>query len=161
MKALQDSDLHQGRPDFAIKRYCGLQPVSNHGYGEAKAADQRYNIYYICMDLYRIGIFCRNATETQRSHRILAIQVIGFSVHFYILLQPAPTIYTMLKIGDLSIPRSLKELPALITRLPTMLTILDAFDEWCVDVNVAGSPTISSPTLSKETFSRTESGRAS
>ncbi|ORX59381.1 hypothetical protein DM01DRAFT_1184652 [Hesseltinella vesiculosa] len=85
-------------PIWLLSGVMASSMLQTLGTEKHRAADQRHNNHCLCMDLYRLGVFCKNAIEVKRVHGILAIQVIGFSVHFYILLASAPTVHIMLKI---------------------------------------------------------------
>ncbi|KAG1038861.1 hypothetical protein G6F43_012620 [Rhizopus delemar] len=120
------------RPDMCITKSYGVKWSSSCGYGEAKASKQAEDHHVVCYDLLKVAAFCKNALDKQKFDGILGIQIVGRTIIFYVLLLPATKLYTMLKLAEIKLPDSLQGLTSLVTELPNILGVLDAFDNLCI-----------------------------
>ncbi|KAI8388561.1 uncharacterized protein BYT42DRAFT_611592 [Radiomyces spectabilis] len=76
--------------------------------------------------------FCKEALDEQLFKGILAIQVIGRAVMFYVHALPGQSLYTLISLARVRIPDSLETLPSMVTEVPAILKVLDVFDRLCV-----------------------------
>lgn len=120
------------RSDMWVTKSCGVKWTSSLAYGEAKPAIQGDNHFVVCKDLIKVIIFCKEALDDQLFEGILAIQVIGRTVVFYLLTLLTQSLYTLISLAHIIIPDSLQSLPSLATEIPTILKALDAFNRLCV-----------------------------
>ncbi|KAI8388647.1 uncharacterized protein BYT42DRAFT_491575 [Radiomyces spectabilis] len=125
-------DSSSTRPDMSVTKSCGVRWATTLAYGEAKPAIQGDDHYVVCRDLIKVARFCKDALDSQQFDGILAVQIIGRSVVFYLLTLPATSLYTMIPLATIKVPNSLNELPGLIYKVPDILKVLDCFDRVCV-----------------------------
>ncbi|CEI96017.1 hypothetical protein RMCBS344292_10188 [Rhizopus microsporus] len=111
---------------------CGVKWTSSLAYGEAKPAIQGDNYFVVCKDLIKVTMFCKEALDNQLFEGILAIQVIGRTVVFYLLTLLAQSLYALIPLAHIIIPDSLQSLPSLATEIPIIFKALRAFDRVCV-----------------------------
>ncbi|KAG1473430.1 hypothetical protein G6F56_000953 [Rhizopus delemar] len=105
-------DCSNKRPDGSImlKTYEKI----NLGFIEVKEEKCQNNETKLNKDLYRLGVFSKNAIDQNHLLGVLGVQVVGASISFYFTKQQCKGFYTMTEIDHLNTPKNLTELPQLI-----------------------------------------------
>ncbi|KAI9018625.1 hypothetical protein CLU79DRAFT_805155 [Phycomyces nitens] len=96
-------------PDICISRLHGMAWATNHGYGEVKSAAQGGNNYSICQDLLCVGVFCKNALDTQNMEGL----------------------YVMYELEKIKIPSCLYDFTKLIVDMTRVCRVLETFNHIC------------------------------
>ncbi|KAL0074353.1 hypothetical protein J3Q64DRAFT_1606276, partial [Phycomyces blakesleeanus] len=103
------------RPDAIISNVTQLEFDSALGFGEAKKVERNCNTYGLCHDLLRLAIFTKNMIDINKLNESLSFQIHGFNISFFLIRLDHHGIYTMVEVGHLKFPKSIKELPSLVT----------------------------------------------
>jgi hypothetical protein len=120
------------RPDLSITKTVGLKWSRSLGYGEAKPAARESDHYLVCQDLIKVVLFCKDSLDEHLMDGVLGIHIVGRTISFYVLVLPAIATYVMYLLAEIKVPDSIQGLPSLITELPSVLKVLDVFDNVCV-----------------------------
>ncbi|KAI9323807.1 hypothetical protein BX666DRAFT_1890627 [Dichotomocladium elegans] len=125
-------EVSSSRPDLSVTKSLGVKWATTLAYGEAKSAMYSDDHFIICKDLIKVARVCKDALDNQLFEGILAVQIIGRTVVFYLLTLPAQSIYTMIPLATIKVPDSINELPGLVYKVPDILKVLDIFERVCV-----------------------------
>ncbi|KAG0165213.1 hypothetical protein DFQ29_001722 [Apophysomyces sp. BC1021] len=105
------------------------------------ASAQAENKYLLAKDLVRLGIFAKNSIDVNNMKGVLAMQVIGRRVFFYIVILMYDGMYIMYEIGQLLIPAKLSDLSLYAGQVDTILDIISVYDNLCTAYNDDDLPT--------------------
>lgn len=153
LEAKAYADFTINRPDLCITKCCGVKWKSSLANGEAKPANSEKDRFALCNDLLKVAVFCKDGLDHQLMQGMLAIQIIGRTIKFYLLILPAKGLYVMLELATIKIPDSLQGLLRFVPELPNVLKILDVFHRVCVPViDVASAKNRYTPTLPRQKF---------
>ncbi|KAI8880948.1 hypothetical protein K501DRAFT_335044 [Backusella circina FSU 941] len=86
------------RPDAIISTLVQLKFGRHLGYGEVKPGDDSTTTQSLCVDTLKLTVLSRN-TCLKNEHPILAFQVNGFQLIFYVTQRIHHRFYTMIEIG--------------------------------------------------------------
>ncbi|KAI8388449.1 uncharacterized protein BYT42DRAFT_492348 [Radiomyces spectabilis] len=137
------------QPAICITRFCGANWEMNVGYGEVQCAARDKDDHVICRDLLKLTVSCKEALDEQLMEGMLAIQVLGRTIKFYLLVLPATGLYALIDLAVIEVPDSLKSLPSLVTEAANIIKVLDIFERLCVPASdVATTMSRRTPTLS-------------
>jgi hypothetical protein len=121
------------RPDAIISTVTQLEFNSELGFGEAKKVEKDCNANGLCRDLLRLAIFTKNTVDINKLNASLSFQIHGFNISLFLTRLDHHGIYTMVEVGHLKFPKSIEEIPSLVTlrNLKILLAINDAFWRLC------------------------------
>ncbi|KAI7901899.1 uncharacterized protein BX663DRAFT_474490 [Cokeromyces recurvatus] len=124
-----ESNCSNKRPDgcITLKTYEKI----SLGFIEVKEEKYRNDKNKLNKDLYKLGVFSKNAIDQNHLHGMLGIQTVGESICFYLTQQQCKGFYTMTEIDQLNVPKNLKELPQLIGFVDNLCNILHIFKTSC------------------------------
>ena len=124
-----------------------------------KTLADRTNHYKLNLDLYRLGIFSKDAIDVNNLNSVLAIQavgkcndknnsmtfsllidIIGSYLIFYLTQFKSDGLYLMVELHHLRFPLSLNELPRLIEYVDRLYDILNVFEQFCILTAVKERP---------------------
>ncbi|ORE07011.1 hypothetical protein BCV72DRAFT_206410, partial [Rhizopus microsporus var. microsporus] len=107
-----------------------LSSGSSVGYGVAKI-QQGCCSKSLCLDTLRLAIFTKNAIDVNKLDGVLAFQIHGLNINFYLLQLTAKCIYTFKEITHLRFPQSLEDLLSHFTliNIKKLLGVNNVF--WC------------------------------
>ena len=124
-----------------------------------KTLADRTNHYKLNLDLYRLGIFSKDAIDVNNLNSVLAIQavgkcndknnsmtfsllidIIGSYLIFYLTQFKSDGLYLMVELDHLRFPLSLNELPRLIEYVDRLYDILNVFEQFCILTAVKERP---------------------
>ncbi|KAI8096143.1 uncharacterized protein BX664DRAFT_382639 [Halteromyces radiatus] len=145
------------RPDSCIARLNGVKWDNTLAYGEVKCAGESDNLYGICKDTLRVGLFSKNALDVGKMKGILGFQAVGRTITFYLTTLLKDGLYTMMELAEITIPGSVDDLPKYLMDLTKVLLVLDVCDNWCTPVDldqIQLQSQRSRPTLSTPSFCR-------
>ncbi|KAI9488877.1 hypothetical protein BDB00DRAFT_884674 [Zychaea mexicana] len=125
-------EASSSRPDLSVTKSLGIKWATTLAYGEAKSAMYSDDHFIICKDLIKVARFCKDALDDQLFEGILAVQIIGRTVVYYLLTLPAQSIYTMIPLATIKVPDSINDLPGPVYKVPDILKVLDIFERVCV-----------------------------
>ncbi|CAO3663102.1 unnamed protein product [Rhizopus stolonifer] len=103
----------------------------NLGFIEVKEEKYQNNETKLNKDLYKLGVFSKNAIDQNHLLGVLGVQVVAASISFYFTKQQCKGFYTMTEIGHLKIPTNLIELPQLIGFVDNLCNLLHVFKTNC------------------------------
>ncbi|KAI8068433.1 hypothetical protein BC940DRAFT_299069 [Gongronella butleri] len=121
---------------LTLSRFCGANREANHGHALIRPPGPHNDALTINSDLFRITMDCKATMDKHKMTATLGIQAIGYSVAFYLLVQPVNETYTMFKLTEIDVPRCMTDLHGLIVKLPEMIMVLEAFDAQCLGQKV-------------------------
>ncbi|KAG1045025.1 hypothetical protein G6F43_011359 [Rhizopus delemar] len=130
------------------KRPDGVFNVASKsvGFVEVKPLCQSKFIQKINLDLYRLGIFCKNAIHANRLKMTMAAQAVGNNITFYIV-QNFNGVCTMTEIWHQRFPASIAELPSFLGFFDEFLDVVAIFFTGCVNNNICTENTYHSPVI--------------
>ncbi|KAG0162143.1 hypothetical protein DFQ30_003095 [Apophysomyces sp. BC1015] len=134
-------DYCQQRTARCISVLDGSNWGVTRGFSEAKCHSQAENKYLLAKDLVRLGIFAKNSIDVNNMKGVLAMQVIGRRVFFYIVILMYDGMYIMYEIGQLLIPAKLSDLSLYAGQVDTILDIISVYDNLCTAYNDDDLPT--------------------
>ncbi|KAI9033973.1 hypothetical protein CLU79DRAFT_714792 [Phycomyces nitens] len=108
---------------------------------EAKCHSQAENKYLLARDLVRLGIFAKNSIDVNNMKGVLAMQVVGRRVFFYIVILMYDGMYIMYEIGQLLIPGRIFDLSLYVGQVDTIVNIISVYDSMCTAYNDDDIPT--------------------
>lgn len=120
--------VNNERPDACISVLDGSNWGSTRGFSEAKCHSQAENKYLLAKDLVRLGIFSKNSIDVSNMKGVLAMQVIGRRVFFYIVTLMYDGMYIMYEIGQLLIPDKFSDLSLYVGQVNTILDIISVYN---------------------------------
>ncbi|CAG8476700.1 17897_t:CDS:2 [Cetraspora pellucida] len=123
----------QGRskqPDFVVSIVHQLQTSGIIFVGEVSPPSEKNNVYKNCNDLIRVGIFMKDcldsAIDLGADIKLLGFQCVGFTLDFYMMDLIQGT-YTMIHIGQFSVPASVKEMLSFVDEIEVLLVVQEIF----------------------------------
>ncbi|CAG8635767.1 1370_t:CDS:2 [Ambispora gerdemannii] len=91
---------------------------------------EKDNVYKNCNDLIRLGVFMKDcqdsAIDKGADIKVIGFQCIDYKIDYYIM-DLVRGIYTMVYIGQVTIPASIKEMSAFVDEMETLLKIQEIF----------------------------------
>ncbi|KAI8878081.1 hypothetical protein K501DRAFT_259306 [Backusella circina FSU 941] len=125
------------RPDATISKIQQRDFGQSLGFGEVKLARPTTDNHALCLDLLRLGAFCKNTIDMNKLQAALAFQINGFSIIFYLMRLRHDGMYIMQEIGRVAFPASLQDLAAFLSlkNIRTLLMVSDVFWRLCKPVN--------------------------
>ncbi|KAI9254089.1 hypothetical protein BY458DRAFT_521456 [Sporodiniella umbellata] len=107
------------------------------GFGEVKLARPTTDNHALCLDLLRLGAFCKDTIDMNKLQAALAFQINGFSIIFYLMRLRHDGMYIMQEIGRVAFPASLQDLTVFLSlkNIRTLLMVSDVFWRLCKPVN--------------------------
>lgn len=123
--------VNNERPYTCISVLDGSNWGVISGVSEAKCHSQAENKYLLAKDLVRLGIFAKNFIDVNNVKGVLAMQMIGRRVFFYIVILMCDGMYIMYEIGQLLIPAKLSNLSLYAGQVDTILDIISMYDNLC------------------------------
>ncbi|SAM09775.1 hypothetical protein [Absidia glauca] len=130
-KAPTSISISKRRPDASVDHAEGNHLQQTFGFGEVKSHSETKNHHAVSMDLIRLSVFSKNATDLGNLKGVLSFQAIGNQVTFYITKLLSDGLYVMLEIGHIEVPRSLRELASYLAHLDDVLNLVHAFHNEC------------------------------
>ncbi|KAI8967120.1 hypothetical protein BDF20DRAFT_1005100 [Mycotypha africana] len=73
------------RPDATISKIQQRNFGQSLGFGEVKVARPTTDNHALCLDLLRLGAFCKDTIDMNKLQAALAFQINGFSIIFYLM----------------------------------------------------------------------------
>ncbi|KAG1335627.1 hypothetical protein G6F62_006576 [Rhizopus arrhizus] len=121
------------RPDAVISKRQQLGYEGSIGYGEAKVNQGSSSRCLLCMDTLRLAIFNKNAIDVNKLEGVLAFQIHGFYITFFISRLVSNDIYVFYEVANLHFPESLDDLPSFISlkNITLLLAVNDVFWRLC------------------------------
>lgn len=117
------------RPDGCITVIA--QENYNIGFIEIKEEAQKYNAAKINKDVYKLGVFSKNAIIQNGLHGALSVQIVGSSATFYYTKKKSNNFFIMIEVDQINIPRNLKELPQLLGFVDNLCNLLHILKTSC------------------------------
>ncbi|CAO3620973.1 unnamed protein product [Mucor hiemalis] len=132
----QTEEFKKDEVNCSNKRPDGLITMKafktiNVGFIEVKKQKYRNNDAKTNKDLYKLGVFCKNAIDQNHLLGALGVQVVGTSISFYLTKKQCAGFYIMTEICHLKIPKNLTELPQLIGLVDNLCNLLHDFTTNC------------------------------
>ncbi|PKC07898.1 hypothetical protein RhiirA5_500357 [Rhizophagus irregularis] len=125
----------QGRskqPDFTVSIIHQLQDNGVIFVGEVSPPSEKNNVYKNCNDLIRVGVFMKDCLDSAIGKgadiKVLGFQCIDHTIDFYVM-DLVQGIYILIKIGQVAIPTSLKEVSTFIEDMEILLIIRKVFQQ--------------------------------
>jgi hypothetical protein len=78
-------------------------------------------------DLIRLGHFSKNAIDVHNMNGVLAFQVVGRHVFFYLTKLMHDGLYIMLEVDKIELPASLYALPSYVVQAHRLLNVITAY----------------------------------
>ncbi|KAG1040092.1 hypothetical protein G6F43_012360 [Rhizopus delemar] len=123
------------RPDAIISTLVQLKFGRHLGYGEVKPGDDSTTTQSLCVDTLKLTVLSRN-TSLKNEHPILAFQVNGFQLIFYVTQRIHHRFYAMIEIDRVKVPDSLLSIQSFATlkNLQILLRVAQIFWHCCHSV---------------------------
>ncbi|CEG68054.1 hypothetical protein RMATCC62417_04386 [Rhizopus microsporus] len=128
----EKNQISKSRPDGCITIINNNNEEKSVCFAEVKTLADRTNHYKLNLDLYRLGIFSKDAIDVNNLNSVLAIQAVGSYLTFYLTQLKNDGLYLMVELDHLRFPMSLNELPQLIGYVDRLYDILNVFEEFCM-----------------------------
>ncbi|KAG1627711.1 hypothetical protein G6F44_012118 [Rhizopus delemar] len=130
-----DEIVPEIRPDAIISTLVQLKFGRHLGYGEVKPGDDSTTTQSLCVDTLKLTVLSRN-TSLKNEHPILAFQVNGFQLIFYVTQRIHHRFYTMIEIGRVKVLDSLLSIQSFATlkNLQILLRVAQIFWHCCHSV---------------------------
>ncbi|KAI8639746.1 hypothetical protein BD408DRAFT_257710 [Parasitella parasitica] len=130
-----DETAPEIRPDAIISTLIQLKFGRHLGYGEVKPGDNSTTTQSLCVDTLKLTVLSRN-TCLKNEHPILAFQINGFQLIFYVTQRIHHRFYTMIEIGRVKVPDSLLSIQSFATlkNLQILLRVTQIFWHCCHSV---------------------------
>ncbi|KAI7847687.1 hypothetical protein BDC45DRAFT_411363, partial [Circinella umbellata] len=109
----------------------GVTFTKNVRFGEIKSIQQCSNNFAISKYLIHLGLFFKDAINNYNLNGCLAIQTVGFTTTFYISILTADSIYTMIEIGNITVPSAVSNLRKYLIDLDIIFNILYIYEQRC------------------------------
>ncbi|CAG8739073.1 30545_t:CDS:2 [Racocetra persica] len=120
------------QPDFTVSVIHQLRAKAVLFVGEVTPPTQKNNVFKICNDLIRIGIFMKDcldsAIDKGADIKVLGFQCIDYKVDFY-AMDLTKGSYVMIHIGQITLPASVKEMLSFVDEFEMLLRIQKIFRE--------------------------------
>ncbi|KAI7852067.1 hypothetical protein BDC45DRAFT_537637 [Circinella umbellata] len=91
-------------PDATISKIQRRDFGQSLGFGEVKLARPTTDNHALCLDLLRLGAFCKDTVDMNKLQAALAFQINGFSIIFYLMRLRHDGMYIMQEIGRVAFP---------------------------------------------------------
>ncbi|ORE15114.1 hypothetical protein BCV71DRAFT_185992, partial [Rhizopus microsporus] len=108
----QTKEYKKDEPNCSNKRPEGCITLKtyvkiNLGFIKVKEEKYRNNKTKLNNDLYKLGVFSKNAIDQNHLHGVLDVQIVDESIFFYLIQQRCKEFYTMTEIDHLNVPKRL------------------------------------------------------
>ncbi|CAO3593171.1 unnamed protein product [Absidia cylindrospora] len=135
-------DTETLRPDGCI--YLTQQQNMRYaiGYCEVKARDAEDNVDSIHNDLFRLASFCKIPLIKVIFRALMAIQVVGETLIFYLFSLESAGHYVMFEIGRLDAPLTFGNLPQFIMKLDFLKKLSATYIANCIERTESNSSTV-------------------
>jgi hypothetical protein len=122
------------RPDATITKIQQLKYGFNLGHGEVKVKSNTCDNHALAHDLLRINILAKDTLDYNRLSNVLAFQIHGFTITFYLMSLQFTGLYTLFEIARMTFPRSLTGLATFISlkNLQLLVFICETFWSCCI-----------------------------
>ncbi|KAF7721195.1 hypothetical protein EC973_005126 [Apophysomyces ossiformis] len=100
--------ITQDRHDACTSTLNGTFWGTSCGFGEVKCFSQAENKFLVWKDLIRLGYFSKNAIDVHKMNGVLAFQVMGRHVFFYLTKLMHDGLYLMLQVDKIKLPVGIK-----------------------------------------------------
>ncbi|KAI8072872.1 hypothetical protein BC940DRAFT_316330 [Gongronella butleri] len=134
LESTKDDTLTHEHPDLTASKLSGVKWASSHAYGEVKSCEAGADNYSICLYMFRIAKFTRNAFDKQDMRGMLDFQAVGTRVSFLLLVEPVNGMYVPLELVEIKLPESVADLMHFVVDIQHLLMILNAFHGHCIQV---------------------------
>ncbi|CAO3593068.1 unnamed protein product [Absidia cylindrospora] len=125
-------DTEALRPDGCM--YITQQRHTQYaiGYCEVMAHDNEDNVDCVHRDLYRMAMFCKNSLNRGHIKALMAIQVVGETMIYYLFTMESDMNYVMFELGRLNAPLTYDQLPQFIMKLDFLKRISTTYYTNCI-----------------------------
>jgi len=107
--------------------------LRNFGHGEVKPSPIASDLLFqYCLDFVRLGKFSKDALHYYLLNNTICFQAVGRKMVFYIVTYTAEGMYTMLEIGSLLAPISIKDLVRFLDEFDDILNIMEIYYSKCI-----------------------------
>ncbi|PHZ14348.1 uncharacterized protein RHIMIDRAFT_117296 [Rhizopus microsporus ATCC 52813] len=115
------------RPDASINIINGAVLSKRIGCGEVKAQYQALNHRLVGIDLMRITVLAKAASDKHKLKEIFAFTVVGKYATFYMFTRAQAYLYTMCEIAHIQLPLTLDHVPLFLSQLDKVVKIISCF----------------------------------
>ncbi|KAK4518417.1 uncharacterized protein ATC70_008634 [Mucor velutinosus] len=115
------------RPDASINITNGAALSKRIGCGEVKAQYQALNHRLVGIDLMRITVLAKAASDKHKLKEIFTFTVVGKYATFYIFTRAQAYLYTMCEIAHIQLPLTLDHVPLFLSQLDKVVRIISCF----------------------------------
>ncbi|KAI9487034.1 MAG: hypothetical protein EXX96DRAFT_614831 [Benjaminiella poitrasii] len=115
------------RPDASINITYGASLGKRIGCGELKAQYQAFNHRLVGIDLMRITVLAKTASDKHKSKDIFTFNVVGKYATFYVFNRAQTNLYTMCEIAHIQLPLTLDHVPLFLSQLDKVVKIISCF----------------------------------
>ncbi|KAG0163145.1 hypothetical protein DFQ28_000347 [Apophysomyces sp. BC1034] len=102
------------------------------GYCEVKAHDSEDNVDSIHSDLFRLASFCKNSLDLGHVKAMMAVQVVGDTIIFYLFTIESAGLYTMFELGRLDAPLHCGQLAQFVMELDFLKQMSATYRANCI-----------------------------
>ncbi|KAI8143385.1 hypothetical protein BJV82DRAFT_610248 [Fennellomyces sp. T-0311] len=124
--------ISRHRSDGMVSELDGAFFDRTLGFVEVKCSHEAKNKHAMAKDQVRLGVLSKNALDKYHSQSCLSVQVIGYTITFYIQSMEADGLYTMTELLHVQAPSSLQTLPQFMAHFDDLLAVLDCFNDFCL-----------------------------
>ncbi|CDH55751.1 hypothetical protein RO3G_14904 [Lichtheimia corymbifera JMRC:FSU:9682] len=146
----QVTDTSIRRPDGNMYKMEQREFGCSVGFVEVKA--ERSESVKRHEDMIRLVVFCKDAMEKQSTKAMIAVQVVGFYISFYLFIS-MDDIYVMVELYSFETAKYLGQLPHLLSMFDNLKRIMICSKEHCVTIAEDGKRRRNS-SLDKEELDR-------
>ncbi|OAC97548.1 hypothetical protein MUCCIDRAFT_116360 [Mucor lusitanicus CBS 277.49] len=118
----QVADTVTRRPDGHIYKMRQRKIHSSIGFVEVKPNKSECAKRH--EDMIRLAVFCKDALESQKSNNMIAVQVVGFYISFYLLASTDDDYYLMVELYSFETAKYLSQLPHLLSSFDNLKQIM-------------------------------------
>ncbi|KAI7855509.1 hypothetical protein BDC45DRAFT_427545, partial [Circinella umbellata] len=111
-------------PDCVVSQMAGPKCTFSRVFGEIKSADNVDENDLLAKDLLRLGVFGKDAIDTDSMEGVMLYQAVGKSHHhFYGISLVSDGLYLMFEFERITIPRSVKDVYNITSFLNSLMAV--------------------------------------
>ncbi|KAI7873802.1 hypothetical protein K492DRAFT_114737, partial [Lichtheimia hyalospora FSU 10163] len=115
------------RPDASINIMHGASLSKRIGCGEVKAQYQSLNHRLVNIDLMRVAVLAKAASDKHKLKATFTFIVVGKYATFYAFNRLQANLYTMSEIAHIQLPLSLDHVPIFISQVNKVAKVITCF----------------------------------
>lgn len=127
-------DVSAKQPDFGVMTIQNASWNGAFAVGEVKGEDKKNDTYLCLTDLLRVGMMAIDSININYFSGVIGVHVVGLQVTFYIITLFSKSLYIMLEICSVRMPRDITQLREYVSAMEDLL-LVSSFYKNCTIVS--------------------------